>query len=613
MCGVAGVFDLDADPLELERHVAPMLDLLSHRGPDRTTTASAPGCALGATRLAIVDLEAGDQPFTDDRGVLAVYNGEIYNAPDLRRWLESRGHGRIRGSSDGAILPALYDELGAGFASALEGMFAVAIWDGRERRLTLARDPFGIKPLHVRRGNGTLAFASEIKALRGRFGADPVSMEAIASYLLWGHVPGGRTVHPAIDEVPPGCTWTIDASGVAQSRRWRPDPGRFHLATPDDAADAVRAELSRSVTAQLQADVPIASFLSGGVDSSAVATLAAAGLSDLSTYCLVFPDVERAGKRLDADLARVVADRIGSAHHEVPATGAELVAALPGVVAAFDQPFAGAISTYYLSAVVGRDFKVALTGDGADELFGSYLPHRMAAWLDAGAEPADGDAFALTGSGMALAGAATSAPSLRQEVALGGSPFRLSGLISDRVPRPSPAGADPDAAAGWSRGTHLRTVLDLERRRHLAEEVLPFVDRLSMAHSLELRPPFLTRTMADITAGLPSGWLIDRTGVKNVLRRAVAPLLPGAVVERGKEGFVQPTIEWLGGALHPWVRETLAPDRIAVHGLYSAEGVRSVVDGLGREPERYHRVAWILLMLQLWWETHVGAGVAAPS
>lgn len=613
MCGIAGVFDLATDPDELERHVTSMLDVLSHRGPDRAATAAAPGCALGATRLAIVDLEDGDQPFTDDRGILAVYNGEIYNAPELRRWLEARGHERIRGGSDGAVLPALYAELGADFASALEGMFAIAIWDGRERRLSLARDPFGIKPLHVRRGAGSLAFASEIKALRGRFGADPVSMEAIAAYLLWGHVPGGKTVHPSIAEVPPGCTWTIDASGVVASERWRPDRGRFDFTTMDDAAEAIRDELSRSVAAQLQSDVPIASFLSGGVDSSAVATLAAGGVSRLSTYCLVFPDVNRAGKRLDVDLARAVADRIGSEHHEVPTTSSDFVAGLPAVLGAFDQPFAGAISTFYLSAVVGSRFKVALTGDGADELFGSYLPHRMAAWLDAGADPIDEDGFALTRAGMDLATAATSAPALRHGIALSGSPFGVPGLISDHVPLPTPIGSDTDSPVGWSRGTHLRAMLDLERRRHLAEEVLPFVDRLSMSHSLELRPPFLTRTMADIAAGLPSDRLIDRTGVKNVLRRAVTPLIPGPVLERGKEGFVQPTIEWLGGALHPWVRETLAPDRVAGHGLFIEDGIRRVVNGLRREPERYFRIAWILLMLQLWWETHVGAEVAAPS
>lgn len=611
MCGICG-WAGEAAPEILDAMTAALV----HRGPDGLGRWLAPGVALGMRRLAIVDVAGGCQPFFNEDGRLAVvFNGEIYNHRALRAELEALGHRFRSGHADGEVLVHAYEAWGEAFLDRLRGMFALALWDAGRRRLFLARDRVGIKPLYFTQLGERLLFASEIKALL----ADPAmgrapDYRALYHYFSFKNVPAPWSAFAGIEQLRPGEWLSFEPGRIERRRWWRPD---FSPHAGMDEAEAV-AELRRLLEAAMeshrQADVPLAAYLSGGLDSSAVvALLARASASPIQTFSLVYDD-DFPGKAADRHWAWEVSRRYGTEHHECLITAADVADSLEAVATAFDEPFSGVTSTWFVTRAIARQAKVALSGDGADELFGSYLAHRLAQplhYLAArggrldGAEPG------------ALAPFAERTAYLQDLLVRGDEAARRAGLLlwDDAGKREllSPEMWARVGAAGSEallRETYLEVATDdpLNRALHadfvtlLPDQVMAFVDRLSMAHSVEVRPPFLDHPLVEFALGLPGHLKIRQGRVKHILKEAVRGLLPDGLINRPKEGFVLPLDVWLAGPLSGMLRDTLSPERLARHGLLRPEVVASLLEEHVSGRANHGPRLWNLMQFQFWWE-----------
>lgn len=624
MCGICG-FTGPADRDALGR----MAVRLRHRGPDEDGFFADGRVNLGIRRLSIVDLETGHQPLANEDGsVRLVFNGEIYNAPELRTGLEARGHRFVTDHSDGEVIVHLYEERGTDFAHALNGMFAIALWDAARGRLLLVRDRMGVKPLFFAAVPGGLLFGSEIKALLAHPACprEP-DREALWHYFSFKNVPSPRTAFRGISALRPGelLSWTADG-GTVRKRWWRLAFREDEACDEEDARERLRWLIDDATRLRMLSDVPIGAYLSGGVDSSAVvAAMARRSSGPVLTFTLGYED-ELAHKEADLFHARRVAADFGTEHHEHIMSRDEVVAGIDGVIRAFDQPFSGTVSTFFLSRLIARHVKVALSGDGADELFGSYLSHRLArplAWCAARRAGRGGD--------TAAGGPDELAPGDRQRweqlcAETGGEEAawrtRLL-LFSEEEKRELLAPTFTEGIAGAGSGRlvaeqfsaasargPLNRVLETEWNTQLPDQVLAFVDFLSMAHSVEIRSPFLDCRLVEFAATLPDRVKIRKGVVKAILKEALAPVLPAAVLARPKEGFVLPVLDWLPDALHPWAAATLEPGRIGRHGWFAPERVGHYLASCRGGDRGAAAKVWNLMMFQLWWEAYFGGGSA---
>src|SRR5918911_3974033 len=564
MCGICGVVSANGSA-DVER-VARMNATLVHRGPDSSGEFADGHAALAARRLSIIDLDTGDQPIAnEDETLHVVQNGEIYNYRELRRELERAGH-RFRTHGDTEVLLHLYEQHGTGFARRLRGMFAVAIWDGRRRRLVLARDRFGIKPLYYRHVDGELAFASELRALpRGEI--DP---DAVAAFLAFNSIPGPLTIFRDTRKLQPGHVLTWEDGDVRIERFARPAPARAGEVRTDDEAELVeelRARVRDSVRAHLVSDVPVGVLLSGGVDSALLAALAAEETTEpLRTFSIGFE--ERSFDEL-AD-ARRVATRYATEHREL-VLRPDAALLLPALAEAFDEPFAdsSALPTYLVSQLAAEDVKVALSGEGGDELFGGYytyaadlLASRLGS-LAAAARPlverlpSSDSKASLDYRAKRFVRAAHLPPLERhhgwKEIFAADARAELTGRSHAfdpvdllRARYRETAGAD-----------ELARLQDVDLGIYLADDLLVKTDRASMAHSLEARVPFLDTVVTNLALALPTRLKVRGLAKKVLLRKAAEPLLPREVVHRRKGGFLIPAAAWLRGELEPFARETL--------------------------------------------------------
>jgi asparagine synthase (glutamine-hydrolysing) len=623
MCGICGLVTLNGEPDPAR--IDAMRAALVHRGPDEGSTDVLGRCALGHQRLRVIDLETGQQPVANETGdVVAVFNGEAYNFPELRAALAANGH-EVRGTGDTPVIPHLYEEDGPGFVRRLGGMFALALWDASRERLVLARDRVGKKPLlWTRLGDGTLAFASELKALlRLPEVARDVDLDAVDAYLALQYVPGDRTALRGVRKVPPGHLLVAEGDSVRIERYWTPEP-RGHADSEDEWLERVRETVGAAVRRRLVADVPLGVLLSGGIDSSVVVAAAARATTEpLRTFTVGFPDArydERA-------YARAVADRYGTLHEEI-----EVEADVPETVLrladAFDEPLGdeAAFPTFLISEQARRHVTVALTGDGGDEAFGGYeryaamglagrlglvpeaLP-RLAARALRRLPQAREPRSAATRAARFLDLAAR-APDQRYGHVMEIFPAALRRELwaEDAVRRVRPAsellGPHADGVAG------LQT---LDVSTYLPGDLLPKADIASMAHSLELRSPLLDHEVLELGLALPDALKVrGRTG-KIALRRAFASDLPAAVAGRGKTGFGVPLGRWFREELRTFARDVLLDQRARDRGWFRG----SVVERLLTEHEsgrvdHGHRL-WCLLMLELWHRTHVESARAAST
>jgi asparagine synthase (glutamine-hydrolysing) len=585
---------------------------LAHRGPDSEGSFLDDGVGLAARRLAIIDLADGDQPISNEDGTCTiVQNGEIYNYAELSRALERSGH-RFRTHSDTETLVHAYEEWDLAFVERLRGMFAIAIWDAPKRRLVLARDRFGIKPLYYRAVEGELSFASELDALpKGE-----LDLDALEAFFAFNTIPAPLSIFREIRKLPPGhlLTWTEGRLAVERYARVGPLPTR-HGEDEGELVEECRARLRDSVRAHLVSDVPVGVLLSGGVDSGALAALAAQESSEpLRTFSIGFEEAsfdELSG-------ARSVASLYGTQHREL-VVRPDAALLLPALAAAFDEPFAdsSALPTYLVAELAAADVKVALSGEGGDELFGGYytyvadllaervgplasLAQPLVELLPTSTRKASFDYKAKRFARAAHLPALERhhgwkeifSPDARAELTGRRHPYDPVSLLHDRFAE--------------TEGHELLTRLqDVDLGIPLVDDLLVKTDRASMAWSLEARVPFLDTVVTNFALSLPASQKVRGFEKKRLLRRAIEPLLPHEVTHARKQGFSIPAAAWLRGKLEPFARETLAPETLRRQGVLDASTVTRLLDDHVAGREDLSRQLWGVLAFTLWYEHHV--------
>jgi len=615
MCGICGLAGAGAD-VEAARR---MNARLVHRGPDSDGVFDGDGVALAMRRLSIIDLEGGDQPIANEDGsVVVVQNGEIYNYRELRDELERAGH-RFRTDSDTEVLVHLYEQHGEDFAERLRGMFAIALWDARERRLLLARDRFGIKPLYYRLADGTLSFASELKALLEQPGfSREIDPCAVAAYLAFNSIPAPLTIFAGARKLPPGTLARWGDGELTMRRYARPAPvaeGEARRRPEEALAGELRETLRDSVRAHLVADVPVGVLLSGGVDSAGLAALASGQQSDpVKTFSVGFEEASFD----ELDRARLVAERYGTEHHEI-VLRPDAVELFPKLVEAFDEPFgdSSALPTYLVSELAAGEVKVALSGEGADELFGGYYTYvadllaarvgRLAALAAPLAEllPSSDAKVSFDYKAKRFA-RGVGLPPLERHHAWKEIFSRESQgeLLGPRDPGWDPVDLYRERYAETAGAEQLARLQDVDLGIYLVDDLLVKTDRSSMAHSLELRVPFLDNEVAAAALGLATPLKVRGAAKKRLLRRALAPLLPREVLRGRKQGFSVPVAAWLRGPLQGFARETLSAETLTRQGWLDPATVTAQLDRHCSGQEDLSRQLWGLIAFTLWFDRY---------
>ena len=619
MCGVNGVFwyrggSADADRVQAQARVQ------RHRGPDDAGVWAEGPVALGHRRLAIVDLSpGGHQPMANEDGTVhVVYNGELYNWPEVMPELAARGH-RFRGRSDTEMLLHLWEEKGPDLVADLRGMFAFGLYDSRRRTLLLARDRTGKKPLYWHDDGRRLVFASELKALL----ADPsvprdVDPSAIADYLTFQYVPSPGCIFKGVRKLPAGHRLVCDEQGPRVERYWELPLTTDRSMGEAEAIAGLTDRLREAVRVRLMSDVPLGAFLSGGIDSSAVvALMTQVSSTRVKTYSIGFDEEDWS----ELSHARAVAEHLGTEHHEL-VVRPHALELLPRLVWGMDEPFADAsmLPTWYVSEMARHHVTVALSGDGGDEAFAGYTTY---AWASRYAR-LDGIPYAFRRFVSRLARGLPEdlafARRLRRlgmkavdrhlEVMSHFPPHGRSAVLSPEM-REAMRGHDPLCAARAlheraARGLgELAALPALDALTYMTDDVLVKVDRTSMMNSLETRAPLLDHHVLEWVARMPFEYKLRGDVSKWVLREAVRPYLPPHILARGKQGFGVPLERWFAGDLGRLAREILLDDRTRSRGWLSRDGVGQLLGGAGLRDELRARRVFTLLCLELWARAYV--------
>lgn len=614
MCGVCGFASTGFEAAGLDR----MVDAMVHRGPDDRGTAYFGSAGLGFRRLSILDIAGGHQPMTGEDGrVVAVVNGEIYNYQTLRETLQAKGHVFLS-RSDAEVVPHLYEEGGMeALGQQLRGMFALAVYDRRTGALHMMRDHFGIKPLYYTEVGADLFFASDIRSLlaSGRIAAQ-VNPTALWHYLSFQYVPESETMYAGVFKVPPAHYLTWQDGHLSFTRYWTlayaPESGR----TMPDLADGIYHALKDSVRRHMMSDVPRGAYLSSGIDSTAVAAFLRQHQA-LDTFSIGFGDGQ--GEVNEAVFARETARRLGTRHHEVSVSAEEYRDLLPAIIAAQEDPVAdpSAPALYFLAREARRHVTVVLSGEGADELFAGYPIYgepyalRPFEYLPPGLRRAMGRMAQglppqLKGRGYLMRG---SQP--LEERYIGNAKIfneREKALIvpwmeaSHREPYGAVTGPYYRAASHLDPVTQMQTV---DAYTWLPGDILAKADKMSMAHGLELRVPFLDVDVFELAATIPVQYKVGQGTTKLALRQAMARDLPPDLALRPKLGFPIPIRHWLKHQLRDFANDILAPHNTP---FFDAAAVQSLLEGADHKIFNRDRKIWTLLVFALWHQTYV-----APS
>ncbi|HIB66382.1 MAG TPA: asparagine synthase (glutamine-hydrolyzing) [Phycisphaerales bacterium] len=625
MCGIAGVFGVK-DP----ETVARMLRVMAHRGPDDQHVVYGEGYTLGARRLSIIDLDNGRQPLSEDqKRIWAAQNGEIYNFREAREELLKNTTGHVFFTDgDTEVIPHLYREFGLDFPTKLEGMFAISIFDEIEQQGVLARDRSGKKPLYYLEHQGALWYASEVKALLQVPGFQRnLNLEAVHHYLSYKNVPTPLSIFEGIRMLKPAhrLLWK---NGQIRSVEpyWRLDwtPFEGKLDEQELAEEFIR-RMKAGVKRRLVSDVPIGFFLSGGIDSSLSTALAAEVAPDqIKTFTLTYSEESSTpGKELDLRCAREIAKRYDTDHHEEQMNYGDFQRELPAILSHFDEPFSGVVSTYFLSRLISKHVKVAISGDGSDELFGSYLTHRMARPAAElcraraeGREPGDLGHFS-EGQPREFLGRIAEPQDWvwKHKLAVFTDADKQSLYSSEAAGNFSKFSTQAHLKSIMSdltAGDPTNRILETEFLTQLPDQVLAFTDRLSMAHSLEIRTAFLDTQVMEFVARIPERFKIRDRDVKVALKTAARPYLPASAIDRPKEGFVLPVNQWLQGWLFSYAKEALSPSELKRHDLFSAKEVTSLLNRFEGGDAGLANKILSLLSFQIWYDIYMAQSLPVP-
>ena len=632
MCGICGILNLQLEPLAHGDRIDRMSARLWHRGPDSSGTFQLPHVALAIRRLSIIDLETGNQPLSNESGeITLVFNGEIYNYRELRRELMERGH-HFRTQSDGEVIVHMYEEKGPDCLRELNGMFAIALWDNRARRLLLARDRAGEKPLYYWRDGQTLVFASEIKSLFEYPGIGrALDLTALTQYFFYGYFPSPRSAFAEIKKLPAAHRIVVEGGNLHIDAYWRPQdylrtPG-LPPVTPREERDLVEelaARLRSAAESRLVSDVPLGVFLSGGVDSSTlVAIMSELTPGNVNTFSVNFPEKsfnEGAYSTLVADLFR-------TQHHVLTADKPSMQEALLTLADHLDEPVAdpAVIPTYLISRFARQQIKVALSGEGSDELFGGYptymgarladyylrLPGvvrrqlfgRLVRYLPVSSTAVPKGLFLRR-----FLSHAEKRPAERHHIWFGMfNPTELDQLFT-----PDWAGPQPPTREIFSplarvlEGAHfdetLSEMLYLDFRLYLEDNLLVKIDRASMACSLELRTPFLDHRLIEFAEGLPGNLKVRGFKLKYILKKDVERWLPHEIIYRQKRGFSVPIASWMRNELRPLLDATLSEDKLRRQGLLNVRFVRRLLNEHWTGKADHRKTLWTLFSFQLWYD-----------
>lgn len=628
MCGIAGWANLDPQQPPMfgdEVLLSSMCDQMWHRGPDSEGIWLGTGVALGMRRLAIIDLKTGDQPvWNEDKSVVAVMNGEIYNFKELKKCLIERGH-KFYSESDTEVLPHLYDELGEAFLDVLNGMFALALWDTKLNKLILARDRFGEKPLYYGTFDDKLFFASEPKVLLSHPKISPkISNDALQHYLSYDYVPAPLSIYQGIHKLPAAHRLVWENGKIKTIRYWKLSflkNGR--KPSVKEAAETLREKLSESVKMRLISDVPLGVLLSGGIDSSSIAAFAQQNSSEkIKTFSIGFEE----DSFDESKYAREVAKHLGTEHYEELLSVSKAKELVTEIGEWLDEPLSDGslLPTFLLSRFVRKHVTVALGGDGGDEIFAGYpmyYGHKMARLYDSiprfvrsgVIEPlvnnlsVNTDNLSFDYKAKRFVSAAKFDLVERHHSWFGSfSSLEKEELLSNSVQY---ATKNIDIYKGakellldCNAENQTEQMQFLDMNYYLAEDILTKVDRASMAVSLEVRAPFLDHNLAEYAAGLPAEYKLRGSMTKYILKKAVGNILPPNIIKRPKKGFGIPIAEWLKGILNPLMHDMLSPSRLIIQDLFNYE----YIQGLMREHEQgianHYKQLWTLLVFQLWYE-----------
>lgn len=633
MCGIAGVFNRTVDAPQAPSLQA-AVDVMSHRGPDETGFWSDGPVRLGIARLAIISPDSNHQPASNEDGsVRIVFNGQIYNHPALRRELEARGH-RFASDGDSEVIAHAYEEWGVAFLGKLNGMFGIAVFDGREEAaLILARDRVGIKPLYYHLTDERIVFGSEVKAVLAVMNRElTLNPDGMLSLLTFEYIPAPHTLFGGLNKLEPGHYLRI-GTHHAQKRAYWKLPVETKTVTRIEAADNLRTCLSDAVACRMISDVPLGAFLSGGVDSSIiVALMARHSDKPVKTFSVGFEDATYN----ETHYARMVAERYGTDHEEITLR-IDLNDLMAPIELMLDDPIGdfSVFSTYLVSRVARQHVTVALSGDGGDELFGGYdtyladslsrlygllgktLTTKMLPRLLSMLAPSPAKKGLINRAKMFVAGAARPADLGHTRWMICMDDTARQGLLTDGFAE-QVAGADPT--------DHVRHLMAANRYRdpigrdmyvdtafYLPENILHKVDRASMATSLETRVPLLDHRVVELALTMPASFRIHGFRRKAILKRAFADLLPPAILRRGKEGFSVPMKHWLRGALEPMMRDVLSEDRIRRDGWFRPATVDRLIREHCANKFDHAHILWTLMLLCMWRDRYLSGRPTEPA
>lgn len=617
MCGIAGIVSAEPGDRIEAATVHRMCQAIVHRGPDDEGIFVKDGTGLGMRRLSIIDIAGGHQPvFNEDKTVWVVYNGEIYNFPELRQELEGRGH-RFYTNTDTEVIVHLYEDLGADCVNKLRGMFAFALYDERHHRLLLARDRVGKKPLHYAYVNGRLLFGSEIKAI---LAVAPelatVDYQGLRQYMYFGYIPDPATAFLPIRKLPPGHLLEFERGKVRIRQYW--DLPEYSTHTPsseEECLEELEHRLAEAVRIRLIADVPLGAMLSGGTDSSTVvALMARASSKPVKTFSIGFANADFN----EARYARMVAQRFGTEHHEL-ILEPNVVETVETLARSLEEPFGDSsmLPTYYISCLARKHVTVALSGDGGDEVFAGYeryhvhlrrrsfdwVPERAGRWYREHMHnrlpynfPARNLAYSVSLPWQERYIEGVSLQAFEREMSLLSEDFR-----STAQGEADPLNLFREYLAKAPAHDPLSRVLYLDTKTYLPGDILTKVDRMSMATSLEARVPILDHKFLEWVTGLPPEWKMRGGKQKYLLKKLAERVgVPKEVLYRPKQGFALPLVHWIRNEMKDLLMTVLLEPRTLQRGYFNPKGVRQLLDEHCQGRRVHSGRIWRLLMFELW-------------